>query len=168
MSDQMWFQRVINARDGFDGFWLCPTPNCSGAGFTVDIFPTDPNHPANEGWSSDDGDEEDWDDTNESDGSSEFDPELAAADPQEEWDPAEPTYARAFEDDDTEGEEWKLGVSPADAAMQPPVESPGIQAARRAWEEEQKRYDMPDERPRVVDWSNRPEPPPMNMDDIPF
>src|SRR5215212_7679159 len=32
MSDQMWFQRVINARD-VDGFWRCPTPNCDGAGF---------------------------------------------------------------------------------------------------------------------------------------
>ena len=52
MSDAMWFQRVINSKDGFPGFWMCPTPNCGGAGFTMDIFPTDPDHPANEGWCS--------------------------------------------------------------------------------------------------------------------
>src|SRR5206468_3477256 len=58
MSDGIWFQRVINAKDGFPGFWMCPTPNCSGAGFGFDIFPTDPDHSANEGWSDDDGDDE--------------------------------------------------------------------------------------------------------------
>src|SRR6202042_1514012 len=26
MSDQIWFQKVIGARDGFPGFWMCPTP----------------------------------------------------------------------------------------------------------------------------------------------
>ena len=45
---------------------MCPTPNCGGAGFTFDIFPTDPTHPANEGWHSSDDDDEDadgeWDD----------------------------------------------------------------------------------------------------------
>jgi hypothetical protein len=57
-SDGIWFQRVINDPQGFKGFWMCPTPNCSGAGFTFDIFPTDPDHPANEGWHYDDDDEE--------------------------------------------------------------------------------------------------------------
>src|SRR5438093_10788802 len=57
MSDRIWFQRVRNARPGgLDGFWMCPTPNCGGAGFTFDIFPTDPNHPANRGWSFSDDD----------------------------------------------------------------------------------------------------------------
>src|SRR5688572_23721825 len=62
MSDGMWFQRVVGDPDGFKGFWMCPTPNCSGAGFTFDIFPTDPNHPANEGWHyfEDDDEEEEW------------------------------------------------------------------------------------------------------------
>src|SRR5687768_9723414 len=41
MSDGIWFQRVIGSKDGFEGFWMCPTPNCDGAGFTFDIFPTD-------------------------------------------------------------------------------------------------------------------------------
>src|SRR5207249_12212962 len=50
MSDQMWFQKVINASDGFPGFWMCPTANCSGAGFCFDIFPTGPDHPSNVGW----------------------------------------------------------------------------------------------------------------------
>src|SRR5947208_1077533 len=61
MSTGIWFQRIINGRDGFDGFWMCPTPNCGGAGFTFDLFPTDPDHPANEGWygDDDDGDEDD-------------------------------------------------------------------------------------------------------------
>src|SRR4051812_34960725 len=48
MSSEMWFQHVVGAKD-LKGFWLCPTPNCSGAGFTIDIFPTDSSHPANEG-----------------------------------------------------------------------------------------------------------------------
>src|SRR3954468_9162365 len=28
MSDQMWFQKVIGSKDGFEGFWMCPTANC--------------------------------------------------------------------------------------------------------------------------------------------
>src|SRR6185437_9512331 len=55
-SDQIWFQKINGARDGCGGFWMCPTPNCGGAGFTFDIFPTDPTHPANEGWFDDDDD----------------------------------------------------------------------------------------------------------------
>src|SRR5262245_14451585 len=66
MSDQVWFQRVINSKDGFDGFWMCPTPNCGGAGFTFDIFPTDPDHPANAG--SRDDDDNDDDDGDDADG----------------------------------------------------------------------------------------------------
>ena len=31
MSDQIWFQRVIGDKNGFEGFWMCPTPNCGGA-----------------------------------------------------------------------------------------------------------------------------------------
>src|SRR5881398_962257 len=34
MSDQILFQRIIGAKDGFEGKWLCPTHNCDGAGFT--------------------------------------------------------------------------------------------------------------------------------------
>src|SRR5688572_28776794 len=65
MSSEMWFQRVIGAKDGFPGFWMCPTPNCGGAGFTMDIFPTDPAHPANEGWHDCDDDEEEFDEEDE-------------------------------------------------------------------------------------------------------
>src|SRR5438034_2307138 len=94
LSDGMWFQRVINASDGFPGFWMCPTPNCSGAGFCFDIFPTDPDHPANEGWHDLDELEEDED--------------SEAADPKE-WDPEESKYKEldeeyGEEDDDLEGE----------------------------------------------------------------
>src|SRR5687768_7596480 len=99
MSDEMWFQRVIGDKSGFEGFWMCPTPNCSGAGFSFDIYPTDPNHPANEGWCDDD-DEEDEE---------YFEEELEEA--PAEWDPQEPKYAQldellGGEDDDIEGEEW--------------------------------------------------------------
>ena len=83
MSDQMWFQKVINASDGFPGFWMCPTPNCSGAGFCFDIFPTDPDHPANEGWHDLDELEEDED--------------SEAADPKE-WDPEESKYKELDEE----------------------------------------------------------------------
>src|SRR3954470_6282403 len=62
MSNQMWFQRVINDPAGFAGFWMCPTANCDGAGFTFDIFPIDPNHPANQGWTLFDDDDEDHED----------------------------------------------------------------------------------------------------------
>ena len=158
MSDAMWFQRVINSKDGFPGFWMCPTPNCGGAGFTMDIFPTDPDHPANEGWCS-------FDDSEDEESGEE----------DEEWDPAESKYADdddEFEDEDIEGEEWKYGQSPADVAIQPPElteEQRQRQAeAQREREEEEKRYDMPDERPRILDWSNHEDPPPMNVDDIPF
>ena len=150
MSDQIWFQKVINSQDGFTGFWMCPTPNCSGAGFTFDIFPTDPQHPANEGWTDDD-DDEFFDDEDD-------EPETAA-----EYDPSEPQYADLDEifgdddDDDIEGEEWKHGLAPGER----PPEPTWVQEARDRWEQEQKRYDAPDERPRVVDWSDRPKSPPL-------
>src|SRR5947207_9365310 len=88
LSDGMWFQRVVNAKDGFPGFWMCPTPNCSGAGFCFDIFPTDPNHPANEGWF--DGSDDEDDDGEDYD--PDEDDELAqakGADAAEQWDPDE-------------------------------------------------------------------------------
>jgi hypothetical protein len=158
MSDGMWFQKVVGARDGFDGFWMCPTPNCSGAGFTFDIFPTDPNHPANAGWSySDDPDEDE-----------ELDPVEEA-----EWDPEEMKYAEldeewGEEDDDLDGEEWKHGLEPGE---RPPEPAWAVEA-RREWEAEQRKYDEPDERPRVLDWSNREDQigPTSSIydDDIPF
>src|SRR5258708_7472045 len=107
MSDGIWFQRIIGNKSGhLDGFWMCPTHNCSGAGFTFDIFPTDPDHPANAGWHYDDDEEEqEWDeDDDESDGE-QFAPK--------EWDPEESEYAQ-MSDDDWDGEEWKLGLQPGD------------------------------------------------------
>jgi hypothetical protein len=160
MSSAMWFQRVIGDRSGFPGFWMCPTANCSGAGFGFDIFPTDPNHPANEGWYDDDDEEE-------------FDEDEVDIPAHDEWDPAEPKYKRLDEelgddDDDIEGEEWKHGLEPGQERPPPQWQ----EAARKEWEEEQKRYDMPDERPRVVDWSNREDREAIggdfNEDDIPF
>jgi hypothetical protein len=155
MSDMMWFQRVINARDGFKGFWLCPTPNCGGAGFTMDIFPTDPDHPANAGWHSSDEEE--------------------IEEGEEEWDPAESKFEEfEDEDDDIEGEEWKLGIRPDELPVVPQEPSEAQRQAQlemqREREEEEKRHDMPDERPRVVDWSNREDPPPpaFGEDAIPF
>lgn len=153
MSNEMWFQRVIGDKNGFEGFWMCPTPNCDGAGFTFDIFPTDPDHPANDGWSYDDDEDDDI--------------EFEDDDAEHEWDPQETKYAEldeinGDEDDDLEGEEWKHGLQPGERPAA--AESDG----RRAWEEEQKRYDMPDERPREVDWSNRDDSESFNADDIPF
>jgi hypothetical protein len=151
MSDQMWFQKVVNSKDGFKGFWMCPTPNCSGAGFTFDIFPTDDNHPANANW-------EYWDDDEE-------------LDEQDEWDPDESKFKElddelGDEDDDIEGEEWKYGLEPG----QEPPEPEWAKKAREEWEEEQKQYDEPDRRPRELDWSDREERDPTSFreDDIPF
>ena len=177
MSDKIWFQRVINSKDGFDGFWMCPTPNCGGAGFSFDIFPTDPDHQANEGWHSfdDDDDEEgeydeEWDDE-------EFPEELGEA--EIEYDPEEPGY-KAMEDwsddededaDAMEGEEWKLGLAPGE---RPKVEPPPPGVEPRNWAEQEALYDAPDRRPREVDWSDRParsegrDPNVFGEDDIPF
>src|SRR5207247_6787950 len=122
MSDQIWFQRIIGDPMGLDGFWMCPTPNCSGAGFTFDIFPTDPTHPANEGWCYDDGDEEEGEDSE----LGEVDPEDGVATSEAAWDPDESKYKELDEmfgeradDDDMEGEEWKYGLSPGDRPLEP-------------------------------------------------
>lgn len=195
MSDRIWFQKIINGGGGLDGFWMCPTPNCSGAGFTFDIFPTDPNHPANAGWHYDDDDEE-----GEDDGEDELDDEVgpiasedddeifdidesaAAVDPAKtessapDWDPAEKKYAELDEfygeddDGDIEGEEWKYGLQPGER----PPDPPWMFDARKEWEAEQRKFDEPDTRPRELDWSDR-EPPSSGSDssgftedDIPF
>ena len=165
MSDQIWFQRVIGARDGFEGFWMCPTPNCGGAGFTFDIFPTDPNHPANAGWFDDDECEEDFD-------PDAFDQAIADGSNNEEYDPNETKWKRLDEeigddadDDDIEGEEWKHGLTPGERLST----SSWSDDNGREWDEEQKKYDMPDERPRQVDWSDREDQgSTMRDDDIPF
>jgi len=85
MSSEMWFQRVLNDPAGFNGFWMCPTPNCGGAGFNFEIFPTDPEHPANQEWvHSDDADDDDGDDGGELEDAAFLDDEADA-----EWDPEE-------------------------------------------------------------------------------
>jgi hypothetical protein len=178
MSTEIWFQKVINDPQGFKGFWMCPTPNCGGAGFCFDIFPTDPDHPANAGWVDDDdedaeGDEEffDEDEFDDDEGSE----ESAGAD----WDPDEAKWKSLDEelgpeeDDDIEGEEWKHGLAPGER----PPEPDWMEQARREQEEEERKYDEPDERPRVVDWKDRDDRthPPQSTggegftdDDIPF
>jgi hypothetical protein len=164
MSDGIWFQKVINARDGFAGFWMCPTPNCDGAGFTFDIFPTDPTHPSNGGWSYDE-DEDDEDLEYDENG------DVIEASRDKEYDPDESKYKALDEElgdvdeDIIEGDEWKLGLEPG--ARQP--ESDSQRQARLEWEEEQKRYDGPDERPRILDWKDREDRGPhLGDDDIPF
>ena len=142
MSDQMWFQTETRNGKVVDGTWMCPTPNCDGVGFQFDIYPVDPNHPANEGWS--DVDEEDFEDDEfeDDDGGNETPPAEA-----ESYDPAEPEYDEFETEDDLEGEEWKHGLQPGER----PPESESTAEARRQFEEEQKRYDMPDERPRSIE-----------------
>jgi hypothetical protein len=140
MSDQIWFQKVINDPAGFDGFWMCPTNNCGGAGYTFDIFPVDPNHPDNAGWHT-------FDDEEEFDEDGEFVPSDREYDPEEE----------EFDNDgDIEGEEWKYGIDPfAPAEETPRDDSPQREQAQREMEEREKKYDLPDERPRVLDWKDR-------------
>ncbi len=154
-SAAMWYQAVLNGPAGATGFWMCPTPNCDGKGFTFDLFPTDPAHPGNAGWSDDDEGDEDSDD-----GDAEYDPD-------------EPHFAdegdAEGDDDELEGEEWKHGLQPGER----PPESPEVAAARAAWEAEQRRYDEPDRRPRTVDGSrwprHRADPDAViSDDDIPF
>jgi hypothetical protein len=162
MSEAIWFQKINGARDGFDGFWMCPTPNCSGAGFTFDIFPTDPQHPANDGWfSTDDGEEteREWNDGED------FYEEFDDDEPAGEYDPAEPHYQMldqwAGEEDDIEGEEWKYGLEPGQRPNR----------GKPDWViEEEKKYDEPDRRPRELDWTenDRERGGSLNEDDIPF
>ncbi len=156
MSSDMWFQEVVNGPDGPAGFWKCPTPNCGGAGFTFDLFPTDPNHPGNEGWQYDDGEDE--------------------PDDEVEYDPDEPQFADEIMGDDPdelEGEEWKLGLQPGER----PPDPPEVVARREAREAQQRKYDEPDRRPRTIDgsgWKRRGPLPPVDPsseiteDDIPF
>lgn len=173
MSDQMWLQRVKGARDGFIGFWMCPTPNCSGAGFTFDIFPTDPNHPGNEGWFSfedDAGEEGEWEEDSE-----EFvENEVIEGEPQGEYDPSEPAYSAmdeaCAEQGDLEGEEWKFGLQPGEVPQVDPP-PPGVEPRNRM--EEEALYNSPDRRPRELDWTDREEregsdPQKFTDDDIPF
>jgi hypothetical protein len=175
-SEQIWFQRVINDPQGFEGFWMCPTPNCGGAGFTFEIFPTDPTHPANAGWHTFDDEEVPWDDDEEWSNANGPDDAAAPA----AYDPAEPKYRAMDElyegedDDDIEGEEWKYGISPGDP---PQADADWEEQSRRATEERERKFNEPDERPRVVDWSDRPDRQEMRRDppdgtemedDIPF
>ena len=185
MSDANWFQRVVNDPGGFEGFWMYPTPNCGGAGFTFDIFPTDPSHPANAGWHYFEDDDDDDEGADGAEGAFDDDerelPDFldgGDADQTSEWDPDEPKYKALDElygdedddDDDLEGEEWKHGLAPGER----PEPSAHEQEGQRRWEEEQLRFDQPDERPRELDWSDhesrRPPPPPgkWSDDDIPF
>lgn len=169
MSVGIWFQRVVGDPQGFAGFWKCPTPNCGGAGFTFDIFPTDPTHPANAGWCHDDGDhddeEEEWgsDDT---------------GDAEAEWDPDESKYKVLDEafgddaDDDIEGEEWKYGLQPGEGRPGGDWDEQARLEAQAEEDEQERMYDQRDERPRVIDWSDREDrkAPPGGFldDDIPF
>jgi len=174
MSDEIWFQRVVNDPQGFRGFWMCPTPNCGGAGFTFDIFPTDPCHPGNDGWYSDD--EEGEDDEEAFDEEALLDGCGAQGDVARDWDPEESSYKALDEqfaddeDDDLEGEEWKHGLQPGERPPPPDWAEQG----RREWEEHEARFDQPDERPRELDWADREDrrrPPPgqsFDDDDIPF
>lgn len=171
MSDQIWFQKVRGARDGFEGFWMCPTPNCSGAGFTFDIFPVDPNHPANEGWYSDD--EEFCDDEDDAE-DAEWDPDDEASDePESDYDPGESKYKEldeicGDEDDDIEGEEWKYGLEPGQT---PETDSPLPEFGQLGDPEEEALYNSPDQRPREIDWSDRNQDGPEQQftdEDIPF
>jgi hypothetical protein len=147
MSTGIWFQRVIG--DPYlDGFWMCPTPNCSGAGFTFDIFPTDPTHPANAGWH-DCGEDEDYEEEDGGDGAG-----LEPVEADGDWDPDEAKYRQLdemmgpAEDDMLEGDEWKHGLEPGE---RPPSSNSG----QRERDEEEAAYDQPDERPRVLDWTDR-------------
>lgn len=169
MSDRIWFQRVNGARDGFAGFWMCPTPNCSGKGFTFDIFPVDPDHPANEGWFTDD---EEWYDDDEDD-DAEWDPDAdPASEPEGEYDPEETKYKELDEigddeDDDIEGEEWKYGLEPGQILES---DSPLPEFGQGGDPEEEARYNAPDQRPRELDWSDleRDGPGQFSDEDIPF
>jgi len=160
-SDQIWFQRVIGDQHGLDGFWICPTPNCEGSGFSFDIFPTDPEHPINAGWVDDD----------------QFDDEAPTGvfddpDREIEYDPAETKWKDLdaqhadYGEEIEEGDEWKLGISPVDRDLafstHPDDDHDSVS--------QQADYNAPDRRPRELDWSNHLDDSTLRDldDDIPF
>ena len=166
-STEIWLQRVKNAQAGdLDGFWMCPTPNCDGKGFSFDIFPTDPEHPANADWCDDDeefDDEDEWDDEDfdmdddfDDFGDDEYDPTEA------KWKELDGVFGE--DDDDIEGEEWKYGLQPGERpeevdwliGLPPPL----------SCEEYEARYDQPDQRPREME--REPYEGEISEDDIPF
>jgi hypothetical protein len=168
MSDRIWFQK-INGGGSLDGFWMCPTPNCGGAGFTFDIFPTDPTHPANNGWFNDQDESDPGDRTWEED-DEEFEEFIEVSESQDEYDPDEPQYKALdqwSDEHDIEGDEWKFGLATGE---------PGESAVPPWVAEEEKKYDEPDQRPRELDWTDRQKPDRdrpdggvgFNEDDIPY
>jgi hypothetical protein len=185
MSDQIWFQRILNDPNGFKGKWLCPTPNCDGAGFTIDIWPTDPEHPVNrECVFYDDPDDDEFDENEFSDHddeglSSDVLADLDSAEAGADWDPDEAKWKELDElfggddvdDDDIEGEEWKYGLQPgerpAGADWRDGFDGEGEDDEQADYE---RRYDEPDRRPREVDWSDHKSrrEGEWNEDDIPF
>ena len=170
MSTEMWFQRVLNDPAGFNGFWMCPTPNCGGAGFNFEIFATDPEHPANKEWvHSDDPDD---DDSGEGEFQDDYSGDLEAMDGDAEWDPDESKWKELDDllgdedDDDIEGEEWKYGLQPGECLADSNQDD---EAQFEDAYEDERRYDEPDQRPREVDWSDREDRKgKWNEDDIPF
>ena len=123
---------------------MCPTPNCDGAGFTFDIFPTDPDHPANEGWcdfdESSEEEESEFDDDDdvediefdafedEEDEEFEYIPEAET-----EWNPEELEFKsldEIFDPEDLEGEEWKYGLEPGE---RPKVQAPPPGVEPQSW-----------------------------------
>jgi hypothetical protein len=171
MSTEIWFQRVLNDPAGFSGFWMCPTPNCGGAGFNFEIFPTDPEHPANKEWVHFDDDDDDANDDEYAE--DELPDELEAMEPDGEWDPGESKWKELDElfggeedDDDLEGEEWKYGLQPGERPTQ--FGSAGDETQIEDFDEDERRYDEPDRRPREVDWSDREDRGGWREDDIPF
>jgi hypothetical protein len=183
LSDGIWLQRYRQPpRDSMKGFWMCPTPNCDGRGFTFDIFPTDPEHPCNASWSGEGDYADDPDDLDgpafdeeellDPDLSIDEDPdELAllwdADDPEAEYDPDEPQY-KALEadiglgDGDGEGEEWKQGLLPGDYPLDFMLEN----RQNRDDPRRDPRFDQPDRRPREIDYVDADYR--YNEDDIPF
>ncbi len=147
-SEGIWLQRFVNpSSESMKGYWMCPTPNCGGMGFTFDIFPTDSAHPCNAGWC--DMDEIDDEELLAENGLSiDEDPVADSEDKTAENDPAEHDNAGVEEQmiamEDETGEEWKRGLSPGDY----PLDFMGGQGGHPFDDPD---YDEPDHRPREVD-----------------
>ncbi len=165
MSDGIWLQRYRNhpPGNGLKGFWMCPTPNCEGRGFTFDIFPVDPDHPCNASWSCG---EDEADDAAMLSIDEEV-PEDWLTDDEAEYDPLEPQY-RALDEacaecGDLEGEEWKYGLPPGTY----PLDFMPDDGPMRSNPRHDPRYDEPDRRPREIDYAEHDAPHHLD-DDMPF
>ena len=124
-----WCEEV--GEDGSEsGRWCCPMPGCNGAGFGIDLLPTDPDYVGEDGeemWDAGGGGGDDDDDEDDDDG--------------EDWVPGAPGSEELNFDDsefDDQLAEWQGHEGPLD-----PLDPRNSQAEKRGGPDELDADDIP-------------------------